>query len=237
MSLATQIAPTDSLRIGVWTVPYFAHLQGGGLRGIVPDLGDELARRIGAKSDLAAFDNPAHILAAFREGALDVTFLGMTAERAEAIDFGPVMFELQTTYLVPASSPIAAIADIDRAGVRIAVPARSAQEAHLRTIIRAATLVPVPAESPQHAVDLMNAGEADAFSHVAPMLAAVQGQLPGARILAGSYFNVPVAIGAAKGRPPAVAEAVRTFAQDVKRSGFLQQAIDRAGVVGVVVAR
>jgi polar amino acid transport system substrate-binding protein len=237
MPIESQLAPNGALRVGVWTVPYFARLRDGGMSGIIPDLGAELARRIGAKPDLVAFDNPARILAAFREGTLDVTFLGITADRAEAIDFGPVMFELQTTYLVPASSPIVATADIDRADVRIAVPTRSAQEAHLRTVIRAATLVPIPAENPQHAVDLIQAGQVDAFSHVAPMLAAVQGKLPGSRILAGSYFNVPVAIGVANSRPSAVAEAVRAFAEDVKRSDFLQQAIDRAGVVGVVVAR
>ena len=60
---------------------------------------------------------------------------------------------------------------------------------------------------------MLNAGEADAFSHVAPMLAAVQGGPAGSRILAGSYFNVPIAIGVAKGRPPAVADFARTFAR------------------------
>jgi polar amino acid transport system substrate-binding protein len=237
MTMASQLAPTGALRVGVWTVPYFAHRQDSGMSGIIPDLGGELARRVGVKPELAAFDNPARMLAAFREGALDVTFLGITADRAEVIDFGPVMFELQTTYLVPASSAIVATADIDQVDVRIAVPSRSAQEAHLRQVIRAATLMPIPAENPQYAVELIEAGQADAFSHVAPMLAAVQAKLPGSRILAGSYFNVPVAIGVAKGRPPAVAEAVRTFAEDVKRGGFLQLAIDRAGVVGVMVAR
>jgi hypothetical protein len=64
----------------------------------------------------------------------------------------------------------------------------------------------------------------------------VQGDLPGARILPGSYFNVPIAIGIAKGKPAAVVAFARAFAEDVKRSGLVQQAIDRAGVAGVVVA-
>jgi polar amino acid transport system substrate-binding protein len=217
-------------------VPYFARPHSGGTSGILPDLGAELARRVGAKLDLVKFENPARTIAAFRDGSLDVTFLGITADRAEVMDFGPVMLDIQTTYLVPASSGIAGIAEIDRVGVRIAVPAKSAQEAHLMKTITAATLIPVPPENPRHAIDMLKAGEADAFSHVAPMLAAVQGDLPGARMLAGSYFNVPIAIAVAKGRPPAVAEFARTFAEDVKRSSFVQQAIDRAGVTGIVVA-
>ena len=217
-------------------VPYFARTDSTGTNGILPDLGAELARRIGAKLDLVKFENPARTIAAFHDGSLDVTFLGITADRAEAMDFGPVVLDIQTTYLVPASSALASVADVDRAGVRIAVPARSAQEAHLMKTISVATLIPVPPENPQRAIDMLNAGEADAFSHVAPMLAAVQSGLPGARMLAGSYFNVPIAIAVAKGRPPAVAEFARSFAEDVKRSGFVQQAIDRAGVTGVVVA-
>ena len=183
MSPASQLAPTGTLRVAVWMVPYFARAQGGGLSGIIPDLAAALAREAGVGLDLVPFENPAKIVAAFRDGALDVTFVGITADRAEAIDFGPRVFEIQTTYLVPASSAIARIEDIDRAGVRIAVPARSAQEAHLTKIITAATLIPVPAETPQRAIDLVQAGEADAFSHVAPMLAGVQGALPGSRIL------------------------------------------------------
>jgi polar amino acid transport system substrate-binding protein len=237
MSIASQFAPTGTLRVGVWMVPYFARMHGGGVSGVIPDLALELARRINVKSDLVKFENVSRLVAAFHDGSLDATIVGVTADRAEAIDFGPTMLELQTTYLVPPKSAIAAIAEIDRPGVRIAVPAKSAQEAHLRKIITAATLLPVPAEIPQRAIEMMRGGEADAFSHVAPMLSTVQSKLPGARILPGSYFDVPVAIGVAKGRPPAVADFARTFADDVKRSGFVRQAIDRAGITGMVVAK
>jgi polar amino acid transport system substrate-binding protein len=235
-SLALQFAPTGTLRVGVWMVPYFARTQGGGTGGIIPDLGAELAHRIGVKLDLVKFENPARMIAAFHDGSLDVTFLGVTADRAEAMDFGPVVLDIQTTYLVPASSGIASIADVDRPGVRIAVPAKSAQEVHLTKTITTAALIPTPAENPQRAIDMLKAGEADAFSHVAPMLAVAQGGLPGARILPGSYFTVPIAIAVAKGRPPAVADFARTFAEDVKRSGFVQQTIDHADVTGVLVA-
>ena len=235
MSIASQLAPTGVLRVGIWTVPFFARGRGGALKGIIPDLGHEFARRAGVPAELSGYANPGGLVAAFRAGALDVTFVGITADRAEAMDFGPVIFEIQTTYLVPAESTIASIAEIDRPGVRIAVPAPSAQEAHLKQIVTHATLVPVALENPKAALDLLANGEADAFSHVAPMLAAAQGGLPGSRILPGSYFNVPIVIGIAQGRAPAAAELARAFVADVKASGFAQRAIDRAGVKGMVV--
>jgi polar amino acid transport system substrate-binding protein len=236
MAIAAQLAPIGRLRLGIWTVPFFARERGGTFEGLVPDLGNELARRLGVPAELNGYANPGGLVAAFREGFLDATFVGVTADRAEAIEFGPVVLEILTTYLIAPSSSIASIDQVDQPGVRIVVPAPSAQEAHLRTTIAHARLIPVAPENPKAALDLLAAGEAHAFSHVAPMLAAVQGDLPGARILPGSYFNVPIAIGIAKGKPAAVVAFARAFAEDVKRSGLVQQAIDRAGVAGVVVA-
>ena len=128
------------------------------------------------------------------------------------------------------------MADIDRAGIRIAVPANSAQEAHLRKTLTAAALRPVPAEQPNIALAMLAAGEVDAVSHVAPMLAVAQRDLPGARILPGSYFDVPVAIGTAKGRPQAVADFAGRYAAIAKATGFVRRSIERAGVTGVTAA-
>jgi len=235
--LAKQFAPAGVLRVGVLMVSYFAIEDNGALKGVVPDLGNELARRLGVPARLIKYENPVAVIDAFRKGELDVTFIGITADRAAAFDFGPVVLDLQTTYLVPASSPIQSISEIDREGVRLLVPARSAQEAHLKKTIQKATMISVIVENPKPAVEKLAAGEADAFSHVVPMLVSAQRGLPGSRILPGSYYNVPIAIGYAKERPQAVADFAKQFAGDVKKSGFVQQSLDRAGesVKGVVV--
>jgi ABC-type amino acid transport substrate-binding protein len=96
-------------------------------------------------------------------------------------------------------------------------------------------LINVAVERPQQAVDLIVKGEADAFSHVVPMLASAQPGLPGSRILPGSYYNVPVAVAVAKGRPESARAAARDFVAEAKTSGLVQQAIDRAKLPGVVV--
>jgi polar amino acid transport system substrate-binding protein len=235
--IAQQLAPTGKLRVGVLMVSYFALEDAAThrLTGIVPDLGNELARRLNVPAELIPIANPPKMLDAFRRGELDVTFIGITADRAELIEFGPVVLDLQTTYLVPASSRIQSIAEIDQPGLRILVPQRSAQEAHLKKTIGKATMISVAVETPKPAVELLKAGQADAFSHVVPMLVSAQPDLPGSRILPGSYYNVPIAAGLAKGRPPTAADYWGRFADEVKKSGFVQQAIERAGVKGVVV--
>lgn len=241
MSSASPLAPTGTLRVGVWTVPFFAQrhrddTRDSALHGLIPDVANELARRAGVPVTMSGYGAPHGLLDAFRAGLLDVTFVGMTADRATMIDFGPVVFEIETTYLVPPSSKLTSIADVDRPGGRIAVPSPSAQEGHLKHIITRATLVPVAPENPQAALDLLAAGKADAFSHVAPMLASVRERLPGSRLLPGSYYNVPIAIGIARGRPSTAMEIARAFVQDMKASGFLHGAIVRSGASGIVVA-
>lgn len=228
--LAKAFAPTGTLRVGVLMVTYFALPDpAGDLKGVVPDLGRELARRLGVPAQLVRFENPVAVIEAFRKGALDATFIGITADRAAAFDFGPVVLDLQTTYLVPATSPIKAIDEVDRPGVRLLVPARSAQEAHLKKTLTKATMISVAVENPKPAVDKLAAGEADAFSHVVPMLVSAQRLMPGSRILPGSYYDVPIAIGYPKGQPSAVTAFCKSFVTDVKASGFAARAIARMG--------
>ncbi len=235
--IAKQLAPTGKLRVAVLMLSYFTNEGAGELKGWAPELGRELARRLGVPYELVHIENPADMIEAFRANRVDVAFIGITKDRAAVFDYGPVIIGLRTTFLVPAASPIKSIAEVDQAGVRIVVPARSAQGEHLEKIITKATLVRVPVETPQPAVDMLKAGKADAFSHVVPMLATARPSLPGSRILPGSYYNVPIAIGYAKGQSAAVVEYSRRFAEDVKASGFLQKALDRMGdqAEGVVV--
>ena len=153
------------------------------------------------------------------------------------VDVLPAVVIALTTFLVPAASSITSIPEVDQAGVRIVVPARSAQGEHLEKIITKASMIRVPVETPQPAVDMLIAGKADVFSHVVPMLVTAHLALPGSRILPGSYYNVPISIGYPRGAPPAVAAFARAFVADMKSSGFAQKAVDRMGqqADGVVV--
>jgi len=227
--IARELAPTGKLRVAVLMLSYFAveDEASGQPKGVIPDLGMELARRIGVPYEPVRIKNPVEMIDAFRTGAVDAAFIGITADRAAAFDFGPIAIGIQTTFLVPAASSIKSIGEVDQAGVRIVVPQRSAQEAHLKKIITKATMIPVPVETPQPAIELLAAGRADVFSHVVPMLATAQPGLPGSRILPGSYYHVPIAIGYPKGQSAAVAEFCKSFVESVKASGFVQQAIDR----------
>lgn len=237
--LAKQFAPTGKLRVAVLMLTYFAVEEDGKLKGWSPDLGIELARRLRVPYELVPIRNPADMIDALSNGKADVTFIGITKDRAAAFDYGPVIIGLRTSFLVPAKSSIRTIPDVDQTGVRIVVPARSAQGEHLEKIIKNATMLRVPVETTKPATDLIAEGKADAFSHVVPMLVVAQAGLPGSRILSGSYYDVPIAIGYPKGRSAAVEEYCKKFVADMKSSGFAKKAIARMGrnADGVVVAQ
>jgi polar amino acid transport system substrate-binding protein len=68
-----------------------------------------------------------------------------------------------------------------------------------------------------------------------PRLLADLERLPGARILDGQFTAVQQAIGTPKARE-AGAAYLRAFAEEVKASGFVAEAIQRNGARGVSVA-
>src|SRR5262245_1577299 len=104
--IAKQFAPTGKLRVGTLMLWIFAVEENGQLKGWAPDLGIELARRLGFPHEIVPIRNPADTIELFKSGKIDVTFIGITKDRAAAFDFGPVLIGLRTTFLVPASSPI-----------------------------------------------------------------------------------------------------------------------------------
>ena len=236
--IGRQIAPTGKLRVGVLMLSYFAIEDRDTLKGWSPDLGIELAQRAGVPHELVPIHNPAEMIEAFKAGRIDVTFIGITKERSAAFDFGPVLIGLRTTFLVPASSTINSIPEIDQAGIRIIVPARSAQGEHLEKIISKATMVRVPVETTKPATDLIAAGQADAFSHVCRCSRRRSRRCPARASYPAVTTRCRSRSATPRARPAGVVELCKNFVADMKASGFAQKAIDRMGKLadGVIVA-
>jgi polar amino acid transport system substrate-binding protein len=70
---------------------------------------------------------------------------------------------------------------------------------------------------------------------IKPVLSGLSGQLPGSRILDGRPGVDPHAVAMPKGRTPGLAY-LRQFMQDASSEGLIEEALDRAGLRGVVVA-
>src|SRR6185295_3311597 len=129
--MKNQIAPAGKLRIGL-NYQNFLLVNGDGAdgqpRGIAPDLGRELGRRLGLSVEWVKFNAAGKLFDGVKGGACDVGFLGAEPQRANEVDFTEAYLEIPVTFLVPPGSAIRTIADVDRKGVRIAVSERSAYD-------------------------------------------------------------------------------------------------------------
>jgi polar amino acid transport system substrate-binding protein len=168
-----------------------------------------------------------------KAGAWDVAFLGADPDRAEEIAFTAAYLEIDTTYLVPAGSPLRTLADVDREGVRVAVSDKSAYDLFLTRNLKRAQLVRAPGVDAS--VDLFFAEKLDALAGLKPLLVEVAAKQPGARVLDGRFTLVQQAVGAPQGRV-AAAKYLREFVEDIKASGFVAKTIEKNGIRGVSVA-
>jgi polar amino acid transport system substrate-binding protein len=203
-------------------------------RGIAPDLGRELARRLGVPVEFTKYDQAGKLADAVKDAAVDVGFLGAEPQRANEIAFTSAYLEIPVTFLVPAGSPIKTLGDIDRKGVRIAVADRSAYDLFLSRNIKNAELV--RAQGIDGSYQLFTEKKLDALAGLKPRLVSDAEKHPGSRILDGQVTGVQQAIGTPKKRL-AAAEFLGLFVQDLKKSGLVSKTIEKHGVRGVTVAQ
>lgn len=234
------LAPTWKLRVALLPLPHMAirDQSTGQFGGVIVDLGREMAKRLNVPVEFTAADSNVAAVDQVRNGRADITFLVGLPALATQIDFGPVYIEYETSFLVGADSPVREFSDVDARGLRVIAPEKSAIEAKLRQAFKNVKFVGVPIAigSAQRVVDMLKNGEADAYSNLIHLLSLTQTNLPGWRILPGSYMSTAFSIGYPKGRPAGATYAGQ-FIEEMKASGFIQHAIERANLRGAVVPK
>src|SRR5487761_1481177 len=142
--IVAELAPTGVLRAGINLSNFLlvtAKSPAGDPEGVAPDMAREVARRLAVPLKLVPFKSPGELADAAGAGVWDIGLIGAEPQRAEAITFTSAYVEIEATYLVPAGSRLKTIADVDAAGVRIAVTGRSAYGLWLDRNIKHAELV------------------------------------------------------------------------------------------------
>jgi polar amino acid transport system substrate-binding protein len=230
------LAPSGTLRAGINYANFILATKdpaSGESRGVAIDLTRELGRRLGVPVELIPYDSVAAMVDAATAGAWDIAFLGIDPAREGEISFTAAYLEIEATYLVPAGSPVRAVADVEREGVRVAAPARANCELFLGRHLTRARLVRAP--SADAAFDLLVTGRADVLAGLRQALIGLAERLPGSRVLDGRFMAVRQAVGVPRGRDAGLGY-LRGVVEDVKASGLVAQAIERTGARGIAVA-
>jgi polar amino acid transport system substrate-binding protein len=124
----SELAAAGNLRVGVAFAPSPSPLfvvkdAGGAPHGVTVDLAEALAKELGVPLELMVAPNTGELVDALEAGRIDVSFMPVDDERRKRIAFGPVYFEVESTYMVTQASGIKTVAEVDRANVP---PRRSA---------------------------------------------------------------------------------------------------------------
>ena len=204
-------------------------LPNGDPAGVSPDMAAALAKRLGVDIEYRSYATPGEVADAAARDEWDIGLIAEDPERAEVIDFCDAYVEIVATYLVPDGSPLQEIDEVDRPGVRIAVSERSAYDLYLSRELQHAELC--RAQGLAGAFALFKSEKLDALAGLVPALRDNSAELPGSRILDGSFTSVRQAMATRPGKK-AFNEFARGFIADARASGLISTLIEKHGVSG-----
>ena len=234
-AVRAELAPTGTLRAGVSFSNVLLTTLGpnGEQGGVAVELARELARRLAVPLQILSYKSAGLAADAATKGEWDISVLGNEPQRAREIAFAAPLTQIEATYLVPQGSPLRSLVDVDKPGVRIAVPTNSAYDLALTRIINQAQLVRI---TPNNAVfKQFVSGKLEVLAGLKPVLLDYADKLPGSRILEGNFTTIQHTVGTPRGRDAAAAY-LREFVEDIKSSGLVAQWITKSGVKGLAVA-
>ena len=226
------LAPTGKRRVGLYPgTPTSILPDATNPRGVGYDLGKEFARRLGVAYEPVVFSKNAEVLEAVKTAHIDMVFTNASEKRARDMDFGPRYLEIELGYIVPQKSPVSTLADIDKPGVRLGVTKGSSSDGVRSRGLKSAEIV--GAVKAGAAVDMIAAGQLDAFATNKATLFEMQQQLPGSSVPDEVWGVERHAIAIPKGRDQGRA-FVEKFTNDAKSEGLIEAAVARAGLRGAM---
>jgi polar amino acid transport system substrate-binding protein len=235
-AVRADLTPTGALRAAINYGNFILATKDratGESRGVAIDLAQEIGRRLAAPVEIVAFDSVAVMGDAAPTNVWDIAFLGSDPQREALMSFTAAYLEIEATYLVPGASPLRTAAEVDRAGVRVAAPARANYELFLSRHLRHAQLLSTAGA--EAAFELLATGQAEALAGLTQALHDRLTQLPGSRLVDGRFMDVQQSIAVPKSRDAGLAY-LRQVVEDAKASGLVARAIARTGARGVSVA-
>jgi polar amino acid transport system substrate-binding protein len=232
-----ELAPTGKLRAAINFGNGVLAQKGadGTPQGISADLSRELAKRLNVPLEFVTFEAAGKAFEAAKDNKVDVLFVAIEPVRAADVEFSPPYVLIEGTYMVLRDSPLKEIADVDRAGVRIAIGRGSAYDLYLTRTLKNATLVRAATGGCCAMIDQFRAEKLEAVAGVRQPLVEYAKSHPDVRVMDGRFQEIRQAMGTPKGRLAAAAY-LRIFVEEMKASGFVADALKRSNQPDAQVA-
>ena len=227
------LAPSGKLRAALYPGTPTSILPGpnGEPRGVGYELGKALAEKLHVPYEPVVYAKNADVQQAIKTGAADVAFTNASPARAKEMDFGPVYLRIELGYLAAEGSKLADAGAVDAQGVKVGVTAASSSDAALSrdlknvTLVRIATINEAIGQLATHQIDVFATNKATLFE--------MAEQIPGAHVLDGRWGEERHAIAIPREREGG-ADFIRSFTEEIGKSGLVHDAAERAGLKGVI---
>ncbi|MGI4849175.1 MAG: ABC transporter substrate-binding protein [Janthinobacterium lividum] len=234
--LRAAFAPTGPLRASInLGNPILANVdKDGNPVGVSIDLARAFAQQLGVDIELVVFNAAGKSVEAVSAEQADIGFFAIDPQRGAQISFTAPYVLIEGYYLVREDSALRRNDQVDQAGNRVVVGLGSAYDLYLTRELKQAQIVRAPT-SPTVVATFVEQ-QAEVAAGVRQQLEADAARLGGMRLLDQRFMVIQQAMGVPKSRGTQAAFYLADFVEAMKRSGFVQKALERHGIQGASVA-
>jgi polar amino acid transport system substrate-binding protein len=231
------LAPKGKLRVGVYygsPTSMVRDPKTNEIHGLSYDLGHELARRLDVPFEQVTYQRISDVLDGMKAGDVDFTVSNSTPARAEFVTFSQNVLTIELGYLVTSNSPLKAIADIQKPGLKIGVTQNSTSQSTIPKLLPNAVIV--PAENYKRGIEMLEHGDIDTYATNKPTLFEMSDQMLGSRILEGRWGEEHLGVAIPREHTAGL-DYIKHFVDDVKANGLVAKSAGQAGLRGAVAAQ
>lgn len=236
-AVVKSLAPTGKLRVAI-NLGNSVLAQGTPDKptGITPELARELGKRLNVPVEMTTYDAAGKAFESVKAGKTDVLFLAIEPVRAAEIAFTAPYVLIEGVYMVPKDSSLKAVSDVDKPGIRIAVGKASAYDLYLTRTIKNATIVRAETGGGRAMIDLFLKDKLEVAAGVKQPIVAYAKTDPNMRVIDQRFMEIQQAMGTPQGRDPSGAAYLKSFIEEMKKSGFVADALKRSNQPDAAVA-
>ncbi len=230
--IVRNLAPTGRLRASInLGNPVLAQGTPAAPSGVTVEIACELGSRLGVPVELVCFDAARLSFEAMAHGRADICFLAIEPARETEVAFTAPYVVIEGVFVVPDGSTIRATADVDREQVRIGVNEGSAYDLFLTRTLEHARVV-----RGADALDRFRELGLDVVAGVRQPMTEFVAANPEFRLLDDRFMEIRQALGTTRERSPESVRFLHGFVEELKASGFVADALRRAGQLDAAVA-
>ena len=200
--------------------------------GVSIEIARRLAQRLDLPLDLVAYETAGDVVAAAKNDAWDVGFMAVDPKRAADVQFTAPYVLIEGGYMVRSDSPLIALEQVDRPGIRMTVGERSAYDLFLSRTIEHATILRAPTSL--DGIELFVRERYDVAAGVKASLAEYATTRSGLRLLPGRFMVIEQAMVTIHGEPARTYLAA--LIEELKASGFVARELAATGQTDATVA-